>query len=62
MKWIEEQSIEFSSKSENIDLKTPNGRMVLGILASIAMNERETILERTREGRLSKAYMGYIAM
>lgn len=37
---------------DNLDIKTANGRMVLGILAIFAQWERETVIERTNDGLL----------
>jgi DNA invertase Pin-like site-specific DNA recombinase len=42
--------IEFISLHENIDTSTPNGRLVFGIMASIAEFERELIRDRVRSG------------
>lgn len=42
--------IEFISLHEGIDTGTPNGRLVFGIMASIAEFERELIRDRVRSG------------
>src|SRR5246127_77583 len=42
--------IEFISLHEGIDTSTPNGRLVFGIMASIAEFERELIRDRVRSG------------
>jgi DNA invertase Pin-like site-specific DNA recombinase len=42
--------IQFVSLHEGVDTSTPNGRLVLGIFASIAEFERELIRERVRSG------------
>lgn len=43
------------SLKENIDTKTPAGKMMLGIIGSIYRFERECLLERQREGiRIAK--------
>lgn len=43
------------SLKENIDTKTPAGKMMLGIIGSIYQFERECLLERQREGiRIAK--------
>lgn len=51
-----EKGVEFISQKETIDTKTPAGRMLLTILASISQFERECIRERQQEGiELKKA-------
>lgn len=40
------------SLKENIDTKTPSGKMMLGIIGSIYQFERECLLERQKEGIL----------
>jgi DNA invertase Pin-like site-specific DNA recombinase len=42
--------IDFVSLHESLDTTTPNGRLVFGIMASIAEFERELIRERIRSG------------
>jgi DNA invertase Pin-like site-specific DNA recombinase len=42
--------IDFISLHEGVDTSTPNGRLVFGILASIAEFERELIRDRVRSG------------
>ena len=50
------KGVEFISHKETIDTKTPAGRMLLTILASISQFERECIRERQQEGiELKKA-------
>ena len=44
-----EKGVEFISQKETIDTKTPAGRMLLTILASISQFERECIRAATRE-------------
>jgi DNA invertase Pin-like site-specific DNA recombinase len=42
--------IEFISLHEGVDTSTPNGRLVFGIMASIAEFERELIRDRVKSG------------
>ena len=42
--------IEFVSLHEGVDTSTPDGRLVFGIMASIAEFERELIRDRVRSG------------
>jgi DNA invertase Pin-like site-specific DNA recombinase len=42
--------IEFISLHEGVDTSTPNGRLVFGIFASIAVFERELIRDRVKSG------------
>lgn len=54
------KGVEFISQKETIDTKTPAGRMLLTILASISQFERECIRERQQEGiELKKARVEY---
>jgi len=57
-----DRGISFKSITENFDSATPSGRMMLGTLAGFADFERERIMERSREGRIKKAKMGYWMM
>ena len=43
-------NVDFVSLKESIDTTTPQGRFVLTVFAAIAELERESILERQREG------------
>ena len=47
---ITEKKAEFISLKENIDTSTPQGRFMLTVFAAMAELERESILERQREG------------
>ena len=42
--------VEFVSKKENIDTKTPTGKFMLTVFGAVAELEREYILKRQREG------------
>ncbi|WP_148347406.1 recombinase family protein [Clostridium butyricum] len=51
----ENKKANLVSLKENIDTKTPAGRMMLGIIGSIYQFERECLLERQKEGiRIAK--------
>lgn len=47
---LTEKGAEFISLKENIDTTTPQGRFMLTVFAALAELERESILERQREG------------
>ena len=47
---LTEKGVEFVSLKENIDTTTPQGRFVLTVFGALAELERESILERQREG------------
>lgn len=51
--------IGIRSMTEPLDTSSPLGRFVMQLLGSIAELERETILERTRDGRESIVRRGY---
>lgn len=59
VEFLQEKWIIFVSKSESIDLSSPSGKLVLTLLGAIAEMERETIKERTREWKKSKALEWY---
>lgn len=44
------KKVEFVSLKENIDTSTPTGKFMLTVFAALATLERETMLERQREG------------
>ena len=44
------RGVDFVSLKENIDTTTPQGRFMLTVFAAIATLDRESILERQREG------------
>lgn len=48
---FEVYNIKFISANESIDTTTPFGKAMLGIIGVIAELERDTILQRTRDGR-----------
>ena len=47
---LTEKGVEFVSLKENIDTTTPQGRFMLTVFAALSELERESILERQREG------------
>ena len=47
---LTEKGVEFVSLKENIDTTTPHGRFMLTVFGTLAELERESILERQREG------------
>lgn len=44
------KGVDFVSLKENIDTTTPQGKFMLTVFSALATLERETILERQREG------------
>lgn len=59
IEFLKKYDVNFISKNENIDLKTHTWNLVLTMIWAIAEMERETIKERTMEGRISKALQWY---
>lgn len=47
---LAENDVEFVSLKENIDTSTPQGRFMLTVFGALSELERESILERQREG------------
>lgn len=47
---LNKRNIAFKSLKENIDTETPQGKFMLTIFAAMAELERETILQRQKEG------------
>lgn len=47
---LTEKGVEFVSLKENMDTTTPQGRFMLTVFGALAELERESILERQREG------------
>ena len=55
---LQQREIGFRSLTEAIDTKTPSGRMIFAIMASLAAYERELIVERVRAGMRAAALRG----
>ena len=59
---LQEKNVEFYSDKEKIDTTTPTGKLMLTMIAAIAEFERQTLLDRQREGiaiaRQKGAYKG----
>lgn len=47
---LTDKGVEFVSLKENIDTTTPHGRFMLTVFGALAELERESILDRQREG------------
>lgn len=47
---LDKKGVNFISQKESIDTSTPSGRLMLTLFASIYEFERESMLERQREG------------
>lgn len=47
---LKQKEVEFISLKESIDTSTPQGKFMLTVFAAMAELERESILERQREG------------
>ena len=59
---LQQKGVEFYSDKERIDTSTPTGKLMLTMVAAIAEFERQTLLDRQREGialaRQKGAYKG----
>lgn len=60
MKKLDEKGVSFHSFKENIETKTPTGRLILTVLAAIATFEREIMLERQAEGLAAARARGVV--
>ena len=57
---LNDKDVEFVSLKENLDTSTPYGRFMLTVFGALAELERESILERQREGiEIAKAQGKY---
>jgi DNA invertase Pin-like site-specific DNA recombinase len=50
VKQLQDKGVQLVSLKENLDTNTPQGRFMLTMFAALAELERETILQRQREG------------
>ncbi len=57
---LEERGVGFASLTEAIDTTTPAGRLLFGVLASLAAFERDLIRERTMAGLASARARGKV--
>lgn len=60
IEFFEQNDIEFVSANENIDTSTAFGRAILSIIGVIAELERETIKQRTHDGRMQAIKKGVV--
>ena len=58
---LKKKKVEFVSKKENIDTSTPTGQFMLTVFGAMAQLERDTILERQREGIEEAKKLGKIS-
>lgn len=58
MDFLESKGVKFISATEPFDTSTPVGKFMVGQFGLIAELERNTIMERTRGGRLKRAASG----
>lgn len=57
---LKNKGVEFVSLKENVDTSTPQGKFMVTVFGAIAELERETILQRQREGiEIAKAQGKY---
>ena len=52
LNFLESKNVSMIFLDQNIDLRTPMGRMLFQILGAVAEFERNLIVERTQEGRM----------
>ncbi len=52
LNFLESKNVNMIFLDQNIDLRTPMGRMLFQILGAVAEFERNLIVERTQEGRM----------
>ena len=52
MNFLESHNVSMVFMDQNIDLRTPMGKMLFQILGAVAEFKRNLIVERTQEGRI----------
>ena len=57
---LEKRGVNFISQREGVDYRTPVGKLVLSVLASVAEMERAMMSERTRAGLASARAKGRV--
>ena len=57
---LEKKGVQLISAKESIDTRTPQGKLMLNIFDALSQFERETILERQREGIALEKQLGNI--
>ncbi|WHY77602.1 recombinase family protein [Neobacillus sp. WH10] len=55
---FEEYDVKFISYSENFDTSSPNGKLIVQLMASIAEMERNTLSENVKLGMKQRALEG----
>ena len=58
MNFLESHNVSMVFLDQNIDLRTPMGKMLFQILGAVAEFERNLIVERTQEGRMRATLHG----
>lgn len=58
LEMLSARCVTFTSLTESIDTKTPSGRMLYSIMASLSAYERELVVERVRAGMTAAARRG----
>ncbi len=56
-----EHGVTIRSVTEAIDTGSPSGKLIFSVFSAMAENERDAIVERTKDGRVQKAGQGGFA-